>query len=38
MAILPAGWDAITIERIWLGDRSARLHVEHGRPAAITWL
>lgn len=37
-AILPAGWDAITIERIWLGDRKARLHVEHGKPAAITWL
>ena len=38
VVILPAGWDAITVERIWLGDRMARLHVEHGKPAAITWL
>lgn len=38
VVILPAGWDAITVERIWLGDRRARLHVEHGKPAAITWL
>jgi hypothetical protein len=38
VAVLPQGWDAITIERIWLGARSARLHVEHGSRATITWL
>jgi len=37
-AVLPSGWEAVTIERIWLGDRSARLQAEHGAPAIITWL
>lgn len=35
---LPQGWEAINVERLWLGGRPARLEAEYGAPARITWL
>jgi hypothetical protein len=32
--VLPAGWTAINVERIWIRGRPARLHARHGAPNA----
>lgn len=33
--VLPEGWRAITVERLWFGERTAALRAEHGAPRAI---
>ena len=33
--VLPEGWRAITVERLWFGGRAAALRAEHGAPRAI---
>jgi hypothetical protein len=32
--VLPAGWDAIEVERVWIGDDRARLTAKHGDRSA----
>lgn len=37
--ILPAGWNEITVERLWVRGQAAQLHAEHGaKKAQITFL
>jgi protein-glucosylgalactosylhydroxylysine glucosidase len=33
--VLPAGWDAIEVERVWVRGRPARLEARHGAEAAV---
>jgi hypothetical protein len=36
--VLPAGWDAIEVERMWARGREARLVAQHGAEhATIAW-
>ena len=36
--VMPAGWDAVEVERIWARGREARLVAEHGAErATISW-
>ena len=35
-AVLPAGWEAIEIDRIWVRGRPMRLEARHGEPARLT--
>jgi hypothetical protein len=34
--VLPAGWEAIEIDRIWVRGRPMRLTARHGEPARLT--
>lgn len=37
--VLPAGWDAVEVDRIWARMRQARLSAEHGaKRAVLSWL
>lgn len=36
--VLPQGWKAIAVERVWLRGRPARLEAAQGKPAEITFL
>jgi protein-glucosylgalactosylhydroxylysine glucosidase len=33
--VLPAGWDAVEVERIWVRGRPVSIHAEHGATQAI---
>lgn len=33
--VLPTGWEAIEVDRIWLGGRAVSLSARHGAPAVI---
>jgi hypothetical protein len=37
-AVLPAGWKAIEVERIWLRGRPARLVAAHGKAAELKFI
>ncbi|AYV47704.1 glycoside hydrolase family 65 protein [Caulobacter flavus] len=34
-AFLPAGWQAIEVDRLWIGGRAMRLRARHGEPAIL---
>lgn len=34
--VLPAGWEAIEIDRVWVRGRPMRLEARHGEPARLT--
>jgi hypothetical protein len=37
-ALLPQGWSAIEVERLWLKGRPARLYARHGKVCELTFL